>query len=194
MSGPVVENLVSINSFISPRRGAVIEHYVIADLHRIRVRIRASVGGDLCDEVLTGDDDPGVIVPGDYIVLDNDFIAGHDDDPATCRDLRYQRAWDAEVRGVVIDNEIATNDRVVRAFDRQAGCDEYQNTAGIVLGEVPLDQHMAAVFDLDGDVVEHLTVAHIDVVAHAHVDGRILDAREDVVSIKPFSPNSGKMP
>ena len=41
---------------------------------------------------------------------------------------------------------------------------------------------MAAVFDLDaGDVVEHLIVAHIDVVAHAHINGGIFNAREDVV-------------
>ena len=41
---------------------------------------------------------------------------------------------------------------------------------------------MAAVFDLDtSNVVEYLVVTHIDVVAHADINSRVLDAREDVV-------------
>ena len=83
---------------------------------------------------------------------------------------------------VVVDHEVVADDHVLRGLDRQARRDEREQAARVVVHVVVLDDRVAAVLDLDaGDAVEHFVVRDVDVVAHADVDRRVGDLRDDVV-------------
>ena len=61
------------------------------------------------------------------------------------------------------------------------------------MGNVALHQGVAAVFDLDaGHVLKDPVVAYIDVVAHTDINGRVLNAAQDVVLDQAVLPELGE--
>ena len=83
---------------------------------------------------------------------------------------------------VVVINKVVTDNDVVAGLDGQSRRNKNQDAAGVIVAVVVLDQGVAAVLDLDaGYISENLVVSHINVVAHAHVDGCVLNPRQDIV-------------
>ena len=163
----------------------VVVHRIVEDLQAVRVgvgfRVHGHVG-ELGRGVVIHRHNAHGFVVGDDVAFHDHVVRCHYHDAGAGGDAAHGGTWRAEVRRVVVGDPVVADYHVVGGLDRQAGGNESQHAAGVVVDEVALNDCVAAVFDLDaGDAVEYLIKGHVHVVAHAHVDSRVFDTGDHVV-------------